>query len=109
MQKIEVALHQLNEAGNEHLKEALLQMTNAVLEARRELPNAVSEELLEQLAFVSTQATTTPVQRQRGLVRGALAGIGELVGGVKTSAESVSAVVAAWTTAEPVLRAALGL
>lgn len=109
VQKIEVALHQLNEAGNDHLKEALSQMTNAVLAARHELSSSVTEELLENLAFVSTQATTGPANRQRGMIRGALAGIRELVGGVKTSAETVAAVVSAWKAAEPVLRAALGL
>jgi hypothetical protein len=100
VQQIDACLQQLEQVGGAEIAQALATITEAVI-AEKSFSKASKNELLEQLAFLSTQVTTRPDERKPGLVRSVITGIRE-------AAQSAEAIASAWARVEPLLKFLLG-
>jgi hypothetical protein len=81
--------------------EALVAVTNSILETE-ELNEAQKNALLEQVAFLTKQATLPANERKPGVVKSILSGI-------KEGAGPAGAVANAWSSAEPIIKGFFGL
>ncbi|WFL78566.1 hypothetical protein P7228_05740 [Altererythrobacter arenosus] len=98
---IQVNLQALTQHGEIGVADALANMTNAILETH-ELAEAQKNELLEQLAFLSSQATAQPQERKPGMIKSVLGAIGEGAGAIKSIAD-------AWGAVAPLLQGHFGI
>ena len=98
--EIQVHLQAMTQNGEPGLAEALAALTNAVLHTDEVDENAKNE-LLEQLAFVTQQASVKPEERKTGAVKAMLSAI-------RDGASTISAASGAWTAVEPLLKGHFG-
>lgn len=98
---IQVSVQALAEGGEVGVADALANLTNAITEAN-EIAEAEKNALLEQIAFLSAQASTPPAERKPGMVKSVLSSI-------KDGALAIGAVGEAWGNIEPILHTHFGL
>ena len=96
VRNIDVNLTQLHKAGNDRAKDALQALTQSVIEDRS-LAAAQRNELLEQIAYLTSQATAAAPDRKPAIVKATL----EMLG--KTAA-TITSLGGAWKVAEPILK-----
>jgi hypothetical protein len=98
--KIDVSITVLQQAGNKDISEALKSLTQAIIDAS-DMPKDSKSQTLDQVAYLSEQATAASKDRKPGMIRAAFSAITQ-------TATTVSAVATAWSVAEPILRAYFG-
>jgi hypothetical protein len=100
VEKIDVSLTHLHNAGRDDAKEALKALTEAIFRAT--IPENQKGELIEQVAFLSEEAAADADKRRPALVR-------PVLGALTQAASTISAISGAWQAAEPILRSIFGL
>jgi len=93
---IQVKIKALTESGNVGLANALAELTNVILN-NEECQAQEKDELLEQVAFLTAQATASPADRKSGMIK-------TIFTSVKQSAETVKSIGDAWSTIEPIIK-----
>lgn len=101
VQAIDVSLTYLENAGNNKVKDALKALTQAILDDSS-ITDAQKNELIEQVAFLSEQTVVAAKDRKPGVIKATLSAITQ-------AANTITALGAAWQTAEPMLRSLFGL
>jgi hypothetical protein len=93
---IDVNLSQLHEAGLDKVSDAISALTQAVVGDQKA---SVDEKnaLLEQIAFLSSQATARAQQRKPGMIKAAM-------GAIATTATTITSIAGAWQSCEPLLK-----
>jgi len=97
VQQIDVNLTSLHNAGNDAAGDALKTLTEAAL-TEKALNDAQRSELIEQLAFLSSQAVTPPAERKTGIIKAVMGAVG------RTTA-TIAGLLDLWLKAEPILKA----
>lgn len=82
------------------MADRLADLTNAVLNADG-TDEATKNELLEQIAFLTQQASAQPEERKPGMLRAILATVKEGTGAISSAA-------GAWSAVEPLLKGHFG-
>jgi hypothetical protein len=95
--KIDVSITVLQQAGNRDVSDALKALAQAVIDAS-DMPGDSKSQTLDQVGYLSEQATAAAKDRKPGMIRAALSAITQ-------TATTVSAVATAWSAAEPILKA----
>ncbi|AWW73844.1 hypothetical protein CD351_05320 [Erythrobacter sp. KY5] len=98
---IQVSLQTLTQNGEIGFADALADVTNAILESN-EIAEDQKNELLEQVAFLSSQATSEPNDRKPGMIKSVLGTVSEGAGAVKALSD-------AWGAVEPLLKGHFGI
>jgi hypothetical protein len=98
---IQVHLETLTQNGDLAVADRLADLTNAVLNAG-DADEASKNELLEQIAFLTQQASAKPEERKSGMLK-------SIFSTVKEGTGAISSAAGAWSAVEPLLRAHLGL
>ena len=98
---IQVSLQALTQNGEAGVADAMAGLTNAILEIGG-VAEADKNELLEQVAFLTAQASTPPADRKLGMIK-------TVVAAVKDGARAVGGVASAWGAVEPLLKGHFGL
>ena len=100
VQTVDVSITYLKQAGNNEVAEALRQLTEAIANE----PSLLSDDknnLLDQVAYLSDQASSAAKDRKRGMIKAAFAAISQGAG-------TVTAIAAAWNAAAPLLQTLFG-
>jgi len=97
VQQIDVNLTSLHNAGNDAAGDALKTLTEAAL-TEKALNDAQRSELIEQLAFLSSQAVRPPAERKTGIIKAVMGAVG------RTTA-TIAGLLDLWLKAEPILKA----
>ena len=92
--KIDVSITVLKQAGNKDVGDALKALAQAIVDAP-DMPEGVKSQTLDQVGYLGEQAAASAKERKPGMIRAAL-------GAITQTAQTVSAVAAAWSVAEPV-------
>jgi hypothetical protein len=101
VQKIDVAVSVLKDAGSKDISEALTLLAQAIANAA-ELDAAQKNETLEQISFVAAQAAAAAPDRKPALVLPILSAIGKVAGVAGSALE-------AWNHAFPLIKSYFGL
>jgi len=101
VEKIDVAMTNIQHSGNTEIAGALKSLTEAVLE-NTEITSELKNEIIQNLSFISQQISFPRETRNQGVLKSVLAGIKE---GVSTA----SSLVALWAKVEPLFKSILGL
>ena len=99
--EIQVSLQALTQNGETGVADAMASLTNAILQSD-EIAEDQKNELLEKVAFLSSQATATPAERKPGMIK-------SMVSAVKEGAGAVASVAGAWAAVEPLLAGHFGI
>jgi hypothetical protein len=99
--KIDVSLTQLHNAGDDRARDALKNLTEAII-TDKTLTEVKKNELIEQVAFLSEQTIVAASERKPGIIKAILSDLTQVAG-------TVSAISGAWNAAAPILRAIFGL
>lgn len=99
--EIQVSLEALTQNGEIGIADRLADVTNAIMDAA-DASEAAKNELLEQVAFLSSQASAKPAERKPGAVKAVLTAI-------RDGAATIGSVATAWQAAEPLLTSYFGL
>jgi len=99
--EIQVSIEALTQSGEAGIATALADLTNAVLNTT-EIAEAQKNELLEHVAFLTTQATAQPAERKPGMIKA-------IFGTLKDGASAIGSVVGAWNAVEPLLEGHFGI
>jgi hypothetical protein len=97
---IDVSLTHLRGVGNDTARDGLKALTEAIINDTS-MPNAQKNELIEQVAFLSEQATVHPEMRKPGLIKPTLSALNEAAG-------TVQSIAGAWEIVAPILRSLFG-
>lgn len=98
---IQVHLQTLTQNGEVAVADAMANLTNAILNSN-EIADAEKNELLEHVAFLTTQASAPLAERKPGIIK-------TVVSAVKEGAGAISSVAGAWGAVEPLLHGHFGL
>ncbi|HFD31733.1 MAG TPA: hypothetical protein ENJ28_03325 [Gammaproteobacteria bacterium] len=101
VETIDVAMTNIQHAGNTEVADALKLITEGVLQ-NSELTSELKNEILQNLSFVSQQISAEPENRNQGVLKSVLSGI-------RDSVSTVSSLVDLWVKVEPLFRGVLGL
>ena len=101
VEKIDVAMTNIQHSGNTKIADALKSLTETVLECK-EITSDLKNELIQNLSFVSQQVSTPQGARKQGVLRSVLAGI-------KDGVSTVSSLAGLWTKFEPLFKDIFGL
>lgn len=99
--EIQVHLQAMTRNGEAGVADALAALTTAVLN-NNEVDQNAKNELLEQLAFISQQASAKPEERKPGAIKAMLSA-------VKEGAGAITSAAGAWEALEPLLKGHFGL
>ncbi|OYX62759.1 MAG: hypothetical protein B7Y89_07680 [Novosphingobium sp. 32-60-15] len=99
--EIKVNLQSLTEGGSADIAEPLKKLTDAVLVAE-DATETTKNELLEQIALLTAQASAKPEERKTGVIKA-------LFGTVKSGTEAISSTAGAWQAVAPLLQGHFGL
>ena len=99
--EIQVSLQAVTQNGEVGIADALAQLTNAVL-SNNDASEAVKNDLLEQLAFLSSQAAAPVAERKPGMIKSVFTA-------VKDGAAAIGGLAEAWGAVEPLLNGHFGL
>ena len=100
VQAIDVNLTYLHQAGNEKARDALKELTEAILKDAS-MDDAQRHELLDQVTFLSEQSVAAAKDRKPGLIKATLASLTQ-------AATTVTSIAAAWQVAMPILKSLFG-
>jgi hypothetical protein len=95
VQSIDVNISRLEQSGNDQVSEKLKTLTQAIAN-EPSLGDRDKNHLLDQVAYLSEQATSAAKDRKPGMIHAAFAAVGQ-------TATTVAAVATAWKAAEPLL------
>ncbi len=98
---IDVNLSQLHEAGLDKVSDAITALTQAVVNDQKASADEKNA-LLEQIAFLSSQATAGAQQRRPGMIKAAM-------GAIALTATTMTSVAGAWQSCEPLLKKIFGI
>ena len=99
--EIQVSLGQLTQGGKIGVADAMANLTNAILNSN-EIAGAGKNELLEQVAFLTSQASVPPTERKPSVIK-------TILSTVKEGAAAIGGVAGAWNAVEPLLHGYFGL
>jgi hypothetical protein len=97
---INVSLKIITQNGDLGVADKLADLTNAILNAD-EADDGAKNDLLEQVAFLTQQASAKPEERKPGAIKAIIAGI-------KEGAGVISSVAGVWSAVEPMLKGHFG-
>ncbi len=100
VEKIDVSITYLKEAGNDQISVALKALAEVIANTTA-IPAPEKNDLLDQVAYLSEQAVAAAKDRRRGTIKAAFAAITQ-------GSSAVAAVATAWKTAAPLLRSYFG-
>ena len=89
----------MTQNGEVGVAQTMAELTNAILNAH-EIAEGEKSELLEHVAFLTSQASAPPADRKPGMT---------VVSAVKDGAAAVGSVAGAWAAVEPLLQGHFGL
>ena len=98
-----MAMSIINNKGNAELKDAIKEFTDAVI-ASTETDKKVKNELIEQIAFLSTQAALPEEKRRSSVVKSVLKGIKDTL----TSPAVLATLVTSWDKLVPIFEKVFG-
>jgi hypothetical protein len=98
---IDVNLSQLHAAGLDKLGDAIGALTEAIVSDQK-IKIEEKDALLEQIAFLSSQATVAAQQRKPGMIKAALGAIG-------IAATTINSISGAWQICGPMLKKIFGI
>lgn len=98
---IQVNLETITQNGDLGVADKLADLTNAILNADV-ADDRAKNDLLEQVAYLTQQASAKPAERKPGAIKAIIAGI-------KDGAAAISSVAGAWSAVEPLLKAFIPL
>lgn len=101
---VDVHITHLKQGGNNDLADALRQLTEAIANE----PTLISDtknNLLDQVAYLSEQASGTAKDRKRGMIKAVIDSLDSFA----QSSNSMATIVTAWQQAEPLLKTIFGL
>jgi len=98
--EIQVNLQAVTQNGEAGIADALAQLTSAVLNSN-EASDTAKNDLLEQLAFLSSQAAAPEAERKPGMMK-------SVFNAVKDGAAAIGGVAEAWGAVEPLLTGYFG-
>jgi hypothetical protein len=98
---IQVSLQTITENGDLGVADKLADLTNAILNTD-EANDAAKNELLEQISFITQQASAKAEERKPGAIKAMLAA-------VKEGAGAISSIAGAWGAVEPLLKTHFGM
>jgi hypothetical protein len=98
---IQVSLEVITQNGDLGVADKLADLTNAILNAD-EADDATKNELLEQVAFITEQASAKPEVRKAGPIKAILSA-------VKEGAGAITSAAGAWSAVEPLLKSHFGV
>jgi hypothetical protein len=101
VREIQVNLQALTERGSQDIVEPLTQLTDAILNAQ-DADEPTKNELLEQVATLTTLANADPKERKQGTVKA-------LFSAIKEGAGVIGSAAGAWQAVEPLLKGHFGL
>jgi len=101
--KLDMAMSIINNKGNAELKDAIKEFTDAVI-ASTETDKKVKNELIEQIAFLSTQAALPEEKRRPSVVKSVLKGIKDTL----TSSAALATLVTSWDKLVPIFEKVFG-
>lgn len=99
--EIQVSLQALTQNGEPGISDAMLAFTQAILDSN-EIAEAHKGEMLEQVAFLTSQASASTAERKPGMIK-------TVFGAVKDGASAVGGIATAWAAVEPLLAGRFGL
>jgi hypothetical protein len=99
--EIQVSLGALTKSGEMDVADAMANLTNAILNSN-EIVEAGKNDLLEQIAFLTSQASAPPAERKPSLIK-------TILSSVKEGAAVIGNVASAWAAVEPLLHGHFGL
>lgn len=91
----------MTQNGEVGVAEAMADLTNAILNAN-EIAEGEKNELLERVAFLTSQASAPPADRKPGMIK-------TVVSAVKDGTAAVGSVAGAWAAVEPLLQGHFGI
>ena len=95
VQRIDLAMGNLQKDGATELVEALGNFTKTILDTDQ-MHAAEKNELLEQVAEVSEQVALPPDKRKKGIIKA-------LVDRIKSTASTFTTIAAAWSKLQPII------
>ncbi|RJY09770.1 hypothetical protein [Aurantiacibacter aquimixticola] len=98
---IQVSLQTITKNGDVEVADKLADLTNAIMNAP-ETDDIVKNDLLEQIAVLSEQASASKDERKPGAIKA-------IFSAIKDGAAAISGVGGAWETVEPLLTNHFGL
>ena len=98
---IQVSLETITQNGDLGVANKLADLTNAILNAD-EADVAAKNDLLEQVAFITQQASAKPEERKPGAIKAILSAI-------NVGAGAISSAAGAWSAVEPLLKGHFGI
>ena len=101
VRNIDVNLNQLHSAGLDELKNAIGALTQAVVDDKQATADEKNA-LLEQVAFLSSQATAAAQERKPGMIK-------TVMGAIRSTATVVTSIAGAWQACEPLLKSTFGI
>ncbi len=101
VQTVDVSITYLKQAGNNEVADALRRLTEAIAN-EPSLPPDDKNDLLDQVAYLSDQASSAAKDRKRGTIKATFDAISQGAG-------AVAAIATAWNVAAPLLQALFGL
>ena len=104
VQTVDVNITYLKQGGNKDLAEAIQTLAEAIANE----PSLKSDEknnLLDQVAYLSEQASAAAKDRKRGVIKAAMDSLGSFAQG----ANAITTITNAWQNVEPLLKILLGL
>jgi len=96
VKKLDVMMSVINQEGNSELMKAIKEFTEAVI-ASKEADKELKNELIEQIAFLSTQATLPKEKRRPSVVKSVLKGIKDTL----TSSATLATLMNSWDKLAP--------
>jgi hypothetical protein len=95
VQTVDVNITVLEQAGNKQIAEALQKLTQAIVDEEK-LRTDDKNDLLDQVAYLSGQASAAAKDRKKGMIKAA-------VEAIKTGATAVTSLKTIWDTVEPII------
>lgn len=99
--EIQVSIGQMQTAGMDKLEAAVVALTEQAT-TNAALDVAHKNELLEQIAFLSRQATGPASERKPGIIKATMAALGN-------TASTVASIATAWQVCAPLFKAVFGI
>lgn len=95
VKQIEVAMNHIKNLGNDRLAETLKELTEKIIHTN-ELDIKAKNELIEQISFISSQATLPQNQQQSGIIKA-------IIKSFKNTISTSASLITIWDKLEPLI------
>jgi hypothetical protein len=95
VERIEVAMNDIKNNGNNEVSEALKSLTEAVISSN-EVQAEIRDQLVEQLAFIAEQAVLPDLHRQKSVIK-------VILGAISSTISTAASLTTLWLQIQPIL------